>query len=457
MSASKDWSRRHFLQSAAATAAGLANRNAALGLLAGAQAAATQAATEDYRALVCIFLAGGNDGFNVLIPSDTTRYQTYKTARGNLAFSTDQLLALNASTSKTYAVSTSAPGFQALYNKGQLAFLANVGTLLEPTSKKAYLAGTNLPPQLYSHSDQSDQGMANELDALQKLGWGGRIADLLSPLNGTSTLPLGVSIGGNNLFQIGSTAVPYYMGTSGVSNFYVTSNGNTDPRTRAFNKMLAASVANGGLLEQEFGQSVQKTLGLSQTLIAALAKSSVGSGIWPGSYLAQQLQMVARMISVRNTFGVKRQVFYVVQGGYDTHDDQPNRHNALINDLSAAVAAFHSTMDEFGIGNGVTSFTLSDFGRTLTSNGDGSDHAWGNVQMVAGGSVLGGNVYGTFPNQTIDGPDDASYGRLIPTTSIDQYGATLARWFGANDTDLATIFPHLSRFNSADVGFMSLA
>ncbi len=457
MSASTHWTRRNFLHCAAATAAGLANRKAALGLLAGAQAAATQAAGEDYRALVCIFLAGGNDGFNVLIPSDATRYQTYKTARGNLAFTTDQLLALNANSSKTYAVSTSAPGFQSLYNKGQLAFLANVGTLLEPTTKKTYLAGTNLPPQLYSHNDQSDQGMSSELDALQKMGWGGRIADLLGSLNGTSSLPLGVSIAGNNIFQVGASSVPYYMSPYGVNNFYVTSGGATDPRTRTFNKMLGLSLANGNLMEQELAKSVTKSIGLSQTLITALANSSIGTGIWPGSYLAQQLQMVARMISVRNTFGVKRQVFYVVQGGYDTHDDQVSRHNSLISDLSSAMAAFHSTMDEFGIGTDVTSFTLSDFGRTLTSNGDGSDHAWGNVQMIAGGSVLGGDVYGKFPSQVIDGADDASYGRLIPSTAVDQYGATLARWFGASDTDLATIFPHLNRFSTADLGFMNLA
>ncbi|MDD2724677.1 MAG: DUF1501 domain-containing protein [Methylovulum sp.] len=456
MTTSKQWTRRNFLQCAATAAAGACNRNAALGLLAGVQAAAAEAAAPDYRALVCIFLAGGNDGFNVLIPNDVDRYSIYKKARGNLAFPSDQLLSLNSSSGQNFAVSTRAPGFQNLYDNGRLAFLANVGTLLQPTSKKDYLANAHLPPQLYSHNDQSDQGMSSQLDALEKIGWGGRMADLLTGLNGNSPLPLGVSIAGNNLFQVGANTVPYYMSGGGVNNFYVASGGPKDARAKTFNKILDLTITNGRLLEREFAKSVKSSLDLSQTLINALNKSSIGTGIWPGGSLSQQLQMVARVISVREIFGVKRQVFYVVQGGYDTHDDQIQRHGNLIAELSQAVAAFHGTMDEFGVGNDVTSFTLSDFGRTLTTNGDGSDHAWGNVQMVAGGSVVGGNVYGAFPDQTIDGPDDSGYGRLIPTTSVEQYGATLARWFGADGNQLAAIFPHLGRFDTADLGFMAL-
>jgi len=457
MTASTHWTRRNFLQCAAATAAGMCNRNAALGLLAGVQASAVEAAAPNYRALVCVFLAGGNDGYNVLIPNDTNQYNTYKNARGSLAFPSDQLLSLNSSLGQNFAVSSRAPSFQNMYNNGRLAFLANVGTLLQPTTKKDYQANVNLPPQLYSHNDQSDQGMSSQLDALEKIGWGGRMADLLTGLNGNSPLPLGVSIAGNNLFQVGISAVPYYMSGGGVNNFYVTSGGPKDARTRTFNKMLDLTLTNGRLLEREFAKSVKNSLDLSQTIINALNKSSIGTGIWPGGSLSQQLQMVAKVISVREIFGVKRQVFYVVQGGYDTHDDQIQRHGNLIAELSQALAAFHGAMDDFGVGDDVTSFTLSDFGRTLTTNGDGTDHAWGNVQMVAGGSVIGGNVYGTFPDQTIDGPDDSGYGRLIPTSSIEQYGATLARWFGANETQLTTIFPHLSRFDNADLGFMTLS
>ncbi|MDO9105408.1 MAG: DUF1501 domain-containing protein [Methylovulum sp.] len=455
MTTSKYWTRRDFLQCSLAAATGLSSRSAALGFLAGAQAAAVEAAPKDYRALVCIFLAGGNDGFNVLIPTDEARYAVYKAARSNLALPKEQLLDLSASSPDlSYAVSDRAEGLQALYNNGRLAFVANAGTLLQPTTKKDYEAGSNLPPQLFSHNDQSDQMMSSQLDALQRLGWGGRIADLMSSLNGAKALPLGISVAGNNLFQVGSATVPYYLSASGVDRFSVTSGGAQDPRTRIFKKLLGQAYNDGRLLEQALAQSVQGSIGLSETLVKALENSSVGSGIWPGSYLAQQLQMVARMISVRGTFGMSRQVFYVVQGGYDTHDDQLERHGNLISELSEAIDAFHAAMEELGVGNDVTSFTLSDFGRTLTSNGDGTDHSWGNVQIVAGGSVAGGNVYGAFPNQTLDGPDDAGYGRLIPTVSIEQYGATLAAWFGAGEDELQTIFPHLNRFDAADLGFM---
>ena len=455
MTTFKHWTRRDFLKCATATAAGMTTPGAALGLLAGLQSATVEAATGDYKALVCIFLAGGNDGFNVLIPTDTTPYATYKKARSGLAVTPEQLLNLNVTPSGSkYAVSSRTPELRNLYNDGRLAFLANVGTLLEPTTKKSYQAGKNLPPQLYSHNDQSDQGMSTQPDALQKVGWGGRIADLYANLNGTSSLPLGVSIGGNNLFQVGQGSVPYYMNTNGVNNFQVTSGGNTDPRTKAFKKMLDLSLTNGRLMDKEYAKAIKSTIDLSQTLKTALATSTAGTGFWPNSYIAQQLKAVAQMISVRQTFGQRRQVFYVVQGGYDTHDDQTVRQGNLLAELSQAMAVFHNAMEELGVGNDVTSFTLSDFGRTLTTNSDGTDHAWGNVQMIAGGSVVGGNVYGTFPNQTIDGPDDAGYGRLIPTTSIEQYAATLANWFGASTADLDTIFPHLNRFNSSNLGFM---
>lgn len=455
MMTSRYWTRRDFLQCALATAAGACSRPAALGLLAGAQAAAVEAAPKDYRALVCIFLAGGNDGFNVLVPTDDARYQIYKDARSNLALPKEQLLGLAASTPDlSYAVHDQADGLQSMYNNGRLAFVANMGTLLQPTTKRDYESGTNLPPQLFSHNDQSDQMMSSQLDALQRIGWGGRIADLMSNLNGAKALPLGISVAGNNLFQVGNTAVPYYLGPWGVDRFSITSGGEQHPRTRAFKKMLGLALTEGRLLERELAKSVQGTMNLSETLIDALENSSIGSGIWPGSYLAQQLQMVAKMISVRETFGMSRQVFYVVHGGYDTHDSQMENHGNLIAELSEAIEAFHAALDELGVGNAVTSFTLSEFGRTLTSNGDGTDHSWGNVQLVAGGSVAGGNVYGAFPNQTLDGPDDAGYGRLIPTVSVEQYGATLAAWFGAGGDELQTLFPHLNRFPTADLGFM---
>jgi uncharacterized protein (DUF1501 family) len=455
MNTFKSWSRRDFLRSALASAAGLSTRGSALGFLAATHAAATEAATTDYKALVCIFLSGGNDGFNVLIPSDDTRYVAYKKARANLALPPEKLLSLAATSSTLkYSVPSYASGLRDLYSQGQLAFVANVGTLLEATTKKTYQEGKNLPPQLYSHNDQSDQAVSAQLDAAQRLGWGGRIADLMSSRNGASRLPLGISIAGNTLFQVGETAVPYNLSSYGAKLLRVSSTDPKNSRYNTFNKLLEMAATDSYLLKRQLANSIKGSIDLSETLIAALANSSIGTGIWPASRLSEQLQMVAKMISVRQTLGMSRQVFYVVQGGYDTHYNQLELHAQLIKDLSDGLTAFHGALNELGVGNNVSSFTLSDFGRTLTSNGSGTDHAWGNVNLVAGGAVAGGNVYGKFPSQVIDSANDAGYGRIIPTTSIDQYAATLASWFGVDAAGLQTIFPNLTRFPVSNLGFM---
>ena len=452
----KHWTRRDFLRGALASAAGLSTRGSALGFLTATHAAATQAATTDYKALVCIFLAGGNDGFNMLIPSDDARYAVYKTARANLALPPEKLLSLAAtSATQKYSVPSYADGFRNLYSAGQLGFIANVGTLLQPTTKKNYQAGIGLPDQLYSHNDQSDQALSSQPDALVRSGWGGRIADLMASSNGTSRLPLGISLAGNTLFQVGETAVPYNLSPYGAKSLYVASSDPKNARYNAFNSILDMAASDPYLLKRQLANATKRSIDLSDTLINALATSSKGSGVWPATSLSQQLQMVARMISVRQTLGMSRQVFYVVQGGYDTHYNQMELHQNLITELSDSIAAFQAAITELGVSDKVTSFTMSDFGRTLTSNGDGTDHAWGNIQLVAGGAVLGGNVYGKFPSQVIDGANDAGYGRLIPTTSIEQYAATLASWFGVDATGLQTIFPHLSPFSPPSLGFMS--
>lgn len=454
MTTHKQWTRRDFLRGVLATTAGVVTRGSTLGLLAATNAAAVSATTDGYRALVCIFLSGGNDGYNLLIPTDSKRYATYKTARGNLALPADSLVSLNGGTSSaSYGLHPQAEALATLYNQGKLALVANVGTLIQPTTKKDYQANLHLPEQLYSHSDQSDQAMSSAPDALQRVGWAGRLADLLNSAN-DSVLPMGISLAGTNLWQLGETAVPYYLSPWGVSRFNVMSTDPKEARTKAFDKMLALAEADGYLLRSELAKSVRRSIDLSDLLLDSLNNSSAGSRAWSNNGLAQQLQMVTKMISVRQKLGMSRQVFFVTHYGYDTHSNQLAQHGTLMNELSETLATFHAALDELGVGNNVTSFTLSDFGRTLTSNGDGTDHAWANVQLVAGGAVAGGKVYGKFPNQILDGVDDAGYGRLIPSTSIEQYGATLASWFGVNNSDLATVFPHLDRFATANLGFM---
>lgn len=453
----KHWTRREFLRGSLATAAGSFCSRAALGLLAGAEASTAFAAFPDYKALVCIFLNGGNDGFNMLIPSDDARYSVYAAARGHLAIAQEELLALNGTGpgGETYGVHPSARGLRNLYNDGKLAFVSNVGTLLQPTSKKDYQAELSLPAQLYSHSDQSDQWMSTQSDAVVRVGWGGAIADWLGDLEGKVSLPLGISLAGNNLFQTGILKTPYSMSPYGVNQFSVTSDDPGDARSNLFKKIMSDASGKGKLLEKEYARVINSGIELQGTLNAALDSSSTGTGNWPGNSLSSQLQMVARVISIRQALGAARQVFYVTLGGWDTHDDQLENHAELLDGLAGTVESFHAAMDALGVGNAVTSFTMSDFGRTLTSNGDGTDHAWGNNHFVAGGAVAGGAIYGSFPDLTLDGPDDAGYGRLIPTTAVEQYGATLASWFGVDAAGLGKIFPRLSRFPVADLGFMA--
>jgi uncharacterized protein (DUF1501 family) len=454
MTTSKQWTRRDFLHAALATATGVAARRSALGLLAATHSYATEAASTDYKALVCIMLSGGNDGFNLLIPTDD-RYATYKTSRANLALPLESISSLNTTPSGLkYGIHPQASGLRNLYNQGQLAFLANVGTLLEPTTKKKYQAGTNLPPQLYSHYDQSDQTMSAQLDALQQQGWGGRIADLMTAKNGTSKLPLGISVAGNNLFQTGATRFSYNLNPYRNSLLSVYSADPQNARYKTFNKLLTMAEQDKYVLKRQLATGMKSSAELGKTVVGALEQSSIGTGIWPGDSVAQQLQTIAKVISVREKLGMSRQVFYVQHNGYDTHYNQLELHAKLLAELSNGLAAFYTALNQFGVADSVTSFTLSDFGRTLSSNGEGSDHAWGNVQLIAGGAVAGGDVYGQFPNQTLDGPDDGGHGRLIPTTSIEQYGATLAKWFGVNADGLKAIFPHLERFPIADLGFM---
>lgn len=409
----------------------------------------------NYRALVCVFLYGGNDAFNLLVPTTPSRYAEYQAARQNLAIAAQDLLPIQAATNDgiSYGMHPSCAGLRSLFDAGRLAIVRNVGTLVAPLTKAQYQAGNAaVPPQLFSHSDQQFQWQTSASGSAANIGWAGRVADVAGSLNQGSQLAMNLSLSGSNTFQVGQSTLPYNLGVNGaikLSGLYQNWNQN---RTAAFEALLDAPHANR--LVRQFASTQRQAIDMQSVVTNALAAGPTFNTVFPTSGLGKQLQMVARMISVRSTLSASRQVFFVSKGGFDSHDNQVQDQPSLYADISQCLTAFEAAMAEIGASNAVTCFTASDFGRTLTSNGDGSDHGWGSHHLVVGAGVRGGDLYGTMPSLQMNGPDDVGGGRLLPTTSVDQYSATLARWFGLSEQQLAQVFPNLGNFASSDVGFM---
>ena len=428
----------------------------ALSLIAEA-APGTGLQNSDYKALVCVFLHGGNDGGNTVVPYGTREHATYTTMRGNLAIPRTQLLPIEPlnGDGRQWAFNPGMTELQSLFKQKNLAILANVGVLLAPTTREGYLAGSvPLPPQLFSHNDQQFQWQTSWADQVPRTGWGGRLADKVNAFqSGTGArIPMNLSLGGSNVFQVGQQVIPYMVSTEGALSlwYYNESWGNTE--TIVTKAMLASPTSN--LLVGTYKEMFRRAIDNSQLLGSALAKSPPLSTLFPANItLANQLRMVARLISIREELGVRRQIFFCTADGYDTHGEQLTTHENLLRQLSQSLSAFYQATVELGVSSQVTTFTGSDFGRTYKSNGKGSDHGWGSNHLILGGAVRGGDIYGRMPIHHINGPDDTSDGRWIPTTSTDEYAATLALWFGASASDLPEIVPNINRFNSANLGF----
>lgn len=426
----------------------------------------------DYRALVCVFLAGGNDCWNMVVPTGTAEYAAYSKARGGemgvasgLAVPKASLLPIHPSNtgSATFGVHPSMSGFQSLFDAQHAAVVANVGPLVRPTTKAQYQsAGWELPPQLFSHNDQQDQWNSLKGRALLNSGWSGRIADALADQTASQQIPLNVSLAGQTLFQAGVTARPYTMGAAGPASFAgFGASGTNLARRQAFQAIVdaAASATDNTPYDRAFAAVQRRALQYADAVNGALTQSrsftalpDSGTTLTP---LSTQLRTVAKMISVRAALGMSRQVFFVQVGGFDTHDDLATLQPTLLGDVSKSVKAFYDCLVEIGMDQAVTLFTQSDFGRTLTSNGDGSDHAWGGLQLVVGGAVRGGVFYGDYPSLETGGPLDVGAGRFIPTTSADQYAATLASWLGVPDAALNGIAPSLANFTTRNLGFLA--
>ena len=451
-------SRRKFLLQSSAAAAIASSPG-----LAYSQMVGSTAAFDDYRALVCIFLHGGNDSFNMLVPNTTAEYNAYQTSRQNLAILREDLLPINPVSltpgSEAFGLHPSMAAMQNLFESGNAAFVANLGPLVVPTTKFEYQnQSVVLPSQLFSHNDQQSQWHSLNGASTSNTGWAGRIADLINDEVVDQKMATNASTDGTSLFQAADTTIAYVMGQDGPLQF----NGFSDDpasilfdQKQAFQQILDAQY--GSIYERGFASIQSRAVAAADTVSSAIVNAE-NSGIittaFPNSPLGRQLSTVAKLIASRSELEMQRQIFFVGIGGFDSHDNQNQDQPNLLGGISEAMAAFYNATIDIGVADSVTAFTQSDFGRTLTSNGDGTDHAWAGNQLVVGGAVNGRDIYGVYPSLEIGGPEDVGGGRIIPSTSADQYAATLAKWFGIPDTQLDIVAPNLSNFAQRDLGFM---
>ena len=468
----------------------------ALGGLQLVQAAAHSASAKaaysfsDYKALICVFQYGGSDTFNMIVPTDATHYSQYNTVRPSIAIAQNKLLALNAPTSgqgspgngAQYGFHPSMPELAGLFNQAQspVAIIANVGTLVGPVTKAQYAnSSAALPPQLFSHADQLSYWQSSPPSNIPETGWGGRICDLLASVN-PATLPMLTSLNAEDAFVRGLNNNSYIMGTDSASALQFPYDGDGSFNT-AF-RALYASGTQANVLESTYAATMNHSLATADIINGALTAELAAetaktipdlSTFFPnatGYDIDTQLLTVARLIWAANNnasgyTGQKRQVFFVTTGGYDTHSGELDVQPGLLSLLSRSLAGFYKALHSVGLDQKATAFTASDFGRTLSTNGNGTDHGWGSHHLVVGGAVAGGKFYGdniggsgqaAMPSLLLsnNNPNDAGYGQIIPTTSIDQYSATLASWFGVAASDLPLLFPNLSNFTTQNLGFI---
>jgi uncharacterized protein (DUF1501 family) len=448
--------RRHFLKHASALGAG-----AALGQL-GSFAVRAQTAG-DYKALVCIFMYGGNDGNNTIVPIDATGYANYAAARPQIALPQATLLPLTDGTGTAtlgmHPALGGATGLQAMWNAKTLAVVTNVGTLVAPMTATLYnTTNTARPQSLFSHLDQQLQWQASLSNAPSTTGWGGRLADQLASLNSGASIPSMISTVGNNLFVTGSATQALTIPTSG--SFGLNGYGSSPGAVARLSALKALLGLDRGTALLDAAQDVMTGAIQSSAVLNPILKATTST---VSSYfsaldtnIASQLLAVAKVIEARSTLGASRQVFLVSLGSFDTHSDELNTQATLFGQMGPAIKAFHDAMNAIGAGSSVTSFTLSEFSRTYLANTNGgTDHAWGSNHFVAGAAVKGGQFYGTWPTLQMGGPDDiGNAGRWVPTTAVDQYAATLATWFGVSGSGLAAVLPNLASFSPATVGFL---
>jgi uncharacterized protein (DUF1501 family) len=472
-------SRRHFLQAAASLSAAAGPMGMRLGTpftlgLAGLGAMAAQKAhaadtSGPYKALVCLFMNGGSDSHNWVVPTDTTGYADYATVRRELAWPADKLLpvsSVNQGTGRSFGMPLELQPLQALYEAGRCAVVANVGPLERPTTKADFNAGLDLPSKLFSHNDQQSTWQSLSPEGA-KSGWGGRMGDLLMSANQQPVFTA-VSASGNSVFLTGSSVTQYQVATTGpvkVNALAKSSVFGSASAVAALRRTLQATGSDD--FQAEYTRVMQRSLDTSATLQAAIASTAVlalptapialpagGALALDKDALAQQLRVVAQMVAAAPQLGQRRQVFMVSLGGFDSHSNQMRDQPLLMARVANAVNWFMQALDGIGMAGNVTLFSASDFGRTLTTNGQGSDHGWGSHHFVAGGAVKGRAIYGQFPATALGTDTDLGSGRLLPSTSVTEYAATLGRWMGLSTSELTTVLPNLANFSSTNVAFL---
>ncbi|MBA4137908.1 MAG: hypothetical protein C0518_11370 [Opitutus sp.] len=446
-------SRRQFLGQASCAGVGGTALFSTLLSLRLANSLAAQTVPTDYKALVCLFLAGGNDSFNMLVPTTSAEYTAYAAARGNLALARDTLLQISPTNlgGRTLGIHPSMTEVRDLFNGGRLAFVSNVGSLVRPTTLADYRASRYRPVSLYSHADQIKQWQTCMPDQRTAIGWGGRAADIIKSLNSPSQVSMNISLSGQNTFLTGERSFTYSIGSAGataLTGYDAAARNNLNAlRTAAADSLLEADYRS--LFEKSYGGSTASAIDAYQEFSGALSGVSLATATPANNSLASNLAMVARTASSAGRLNARRQIFFVQLGGWDHHDEVVNNQLTMLRTVSQAIGFFWDALGELGLRNNVTLFTASDFGRTLTSNGNGSDHAWGGNHFVLGGSVAGGKVAGNrdqgyYPDFQRLAEIDTGQGRLIPGVAVDEYARDLLSWFGVSNGDMDHVLPAFS-------------
>lgn len=468
----KNLSRRKFLGQASCLGVGYATLFSSLINLKALNAAAIAnswvAADDEYKALVCFFQAGGNDSFNMLVPTNNDEYDKYQTTRSNLALEKNSLLPIQPvnTPGRSFGLHPSTPHLQQLFENEHLSFITNIGTLVEPvTRQQIYDGNVELPLGLFSHADQSQQWQTAHPHVRTIKGWGGKIADLINDMNDNQKISMNISLAGTNLFQNGNQHTEFsldpYNGATGIMGYGEESwNQIREMQTRAIDNMLDKEYED--VFKKSYVDVVRISRDASIQVQEALENAGALNTTFTDNYISRSFQMVARMMKARQELGYKRQIFFVEYSGWDHHDELLDSHSAMMAVVSQAFGEFFQALQELDLQNNVTTFSISEFARTLTSNGNGTDHAWGgNVMVMGGDQVNGRRIYGEYPDLNLGNDMMLWDGVMIPTLSADTYFAELAKWFGVPAGDLLTIFPNLGNFydvnsNDQPIGFINV-